>query len=129
MKKRTVLVLNHFARPRQVGTGTRHIELFSRLTEWDARVIAGDRGLRGADWKGRDGIVESVATLPSFSGPARVLNWASYALTAFARGVRTRPLHLVYGSSPHLFAALAGLAIARVRRVPFILEVRDVWPR
>jgi glycosyltransferase involved in cell wall biosynthesis len=34
----------------------------------------------------------------------------------------------VLGSSPHLFAAVAALALARRARVPFVLEVRDVWP-
>jgi len=34
----------------------------------------------------------------------------------------------VYGSSPHLLAPLAGLAAARLRRVPFVLEIRDLWP-
>ncbi len=36
---------------------------------------------------------------------------------------------MVYGSSPHLGAALAGWLIATVRRAPFVLEVRDLWPQ
>jgi lipopolysaccharide/colanic/teichoic acid biosynthesis glycosyltransferase/nitrate reductase NapE component len=32
------------------------------------------------------------------------------------------------GSSPHLFAALATQVAARMRRVPFLFEVRDLWP-
>ena len=36
---------------------------------------------------------------------------------------------LVYASSPHLLAGLAGWAIAKRRRVPFVLEVRDLWPK
>jgi glycosyltransferase involved in cell wall biosynthesis len=35
---------------------------------------------------------------------------------------------VVYATSPPLFAALAGLLIAKMRRVPFIFEVRDLWP-
>jgi glycosyltransferase involved in cell wall biosynthesis len=35
---------------------------------------------------------------------------------------------LVIGSSPQLFAAAAGLAVARHFGVPFVFEVRDLWP-
>lgn len=127
---RKVLVLNHFARPRYLPGGTRHVELFSRLEGWDARIIAGDRGLRGSDWYGHDGLLETVRTTPyGTNGSARIMNWVSFGFTSFIRGVRTRPLDLVYGSSPHMLSALSAWAIARVRRVPFVLEVRDIWPK
>ena len=129
-RTRHVLVLNHFARPRHLPGGTRHVELFTRLDGWQARVIAGDKGLRGSDWHGRDGLLETVRTVPySANGIARVLNWVSFGAMSFARGVRMRPLDLVYGSSPHMLSALSGWAIARIRRVPFVLEVRDIWPK
>jgi glycosyltransferase involved in cell wall biosynthesis len=35
---------------------------------------------------------------------------------------------VVLASSPHLFAGLAGIAIARRHRVPLLFEVRDLWP-
>ncbi len=128
--QRHVLVLNHFARPRNVAGGTRHVELFSRLSGWQARVIAGDKGLKGSDWSGRDGILESVRTVPyTRNGLARIMNWVSYGISASWRGLRARPLHVVYASSPHLLAGLAGWFIARLRRVPFVLEIRDLWPQ
>jgi glycosyltransferase involved in cell wall biosynthesis len=130
MTNRHVLVLNHFARPRSLPGGTRHVEMFSRLQGWQARIIAGDRGLPGSDWLGRDGILETVRTTPYTSnGSARILNWISFSVTAFVRGVRMRPLDLVYGSSPHLLTGLTAWALASVRRVPFVLEIRDVWPK
>ncbi|MBK5283685.1 MAG: glycosyltransferase family 4 protein [Nitrospiraceae bacterium] len=36
---------------------------------------------------------------------------------------------VIIGSSPHLFAALAGWILAKRHRVPFVLEVRDLWPK
>ena len=41
--KRRVLVLNQLALPMSGGDGTRHVELFGRLIEWDARILAADR--------------------------------------------------------------------------------------
>jgi len=48
--------------------------------------------------------------------------------TSFVFGLRAPRPAVVWGSSPQLTAALAALAVATVRRRPFILEVRDVWP-
>jgi glycosyltransferase involved in cell wall biosynthesis len=52
-------------------------------------------------------------------------------VTATARSlvsVRKRP-DLVYASSPHLLAGLAGAIVAAAFRIPFVLEIRDMWPR
>jgi glycosyltransferase involved in cell wall biosynthesis len=35
---------------------------------------------------------------------------------------------LVWGTSPPLFQAFTAWAIARMKRVPFLFEVRDLWP-
>ncbi|OPX81452.1 MAG: 2-deoxystreptamine glucosyltransferase [Pelotomaculum sp. PtaB.Bin013] len=35
---------------------------------------------------------------------------------------------LIVGSSPHIFGALAGLFVSKIFRIPFIFEVRDLWP-
>ncbi len=58
----------------------------------------------------------------------RVAGWLVYAARVVVRSFRSRPLDLVYASSPHLFAPAAGVIISRVRRVPLIVEVRDLWP-
>ena len=36
--------------------------------------------------------------------------------------------HITIGSSPTFFAAMAAAWTARVRKVPFIMEIRDLWP-
>lgn len=36
---------------------------------------------------------------------------------------------VIIGSSPHLFAALAAQRLAASLHVPFVLEVRDLWPQ
>lgn len=131
MTKR-VLVLNHFAVPRGAAGGTRHVELFDRLPEgWDYTIIASDRkNLTRNDRRPGGGKVRTVPTSPyNGNGPGRVLNWTSYALGAFAMGVTRRRVDAVYGSSPHLLTGLVAWAIAQIRQVPFILEIRDLWPQ
>src|SRR6185503_7588766 len=41
---------------------------------------------------------------------------------------RLGSVDVLVASSPTLFSALAAWLIARVRGVPFVLEVRDLWP-
>ncbi len=50
------------------------------------------------------------------------------ALSATRTDSLRRP-DVVIGSSPHPFAALAGSALARRYGVPFVLEIRDLWPQ
>jgi glycosyltransferase involved in cell wall biosynthesis len=42
--------------------------------------------------------------------------------------LRSGKFHAVFATSPPLFVGLAGLSIARMRRIPFFFEVRDLWP-
>ncbi|OLT28521.1 hypothetical protein BJF82_03295 [Kytococcus sp. CUA-901] len=127
-----VLVLNHFAVPRGEAGGTRHHELFSRLPGWSSLIVAARRNPSTrndmADHEGFD-FVPTWAY--SSNGPARVANWLSYAVASTAHHVLRSGLrpNVVYGSSPHLFAALAGWVLSARYRTPFVLEVRDMWPQ
>jgi glycosyltransferase involved in cell wall biosynthesis len=129
--KRKVLVLNHFAVLRGSAGGTRHVELFSRLEGWDACILAADRNVQTRKREShRERGFRTVPTTP-FSGsyPSRVVNWTSYAFSAFSAGLLRREApNIVYGSSPHLLTGLAAWAIARLRKARFIFEVRDIWP-
>lgn len=59
----------------------------------------------------------------------RILLYVSFMLSAvlFAFRIRRRP-DVVVATSPHLFTALAGLALSRLRGAVFVMEVRDLWP-
>ena len=110
--------------------GTRHVELFSRLEGWRYLIVASELNHLTGEVQAVEPGFQPVRTMAYTSnGWRRILNWISYAITAFWVGVRQPRIDVVYGSSPHLLAALAAWAIAAVRRVPFVLEVRDLWPR
>jgi glycosyltransferase involved in cell wall biosynthesis len=125
-----VVVLNHFAVPADAPGGTRHVELFSRLKDWDAVVLAAPRSLiSGERTVSSDGIWRAVWAPPARGPATRVLSWAAYSVTALACGLLSRRPDVVYASSPHLLAGLSGLVLARLRRAHFVLEVRDLWPQ
>jgi glycosyltransferase involved in cell wall biosynthesis len=125
-----VLVFNHFAVPAGQPGGTRHVELFAELPDWSATIIAGRLNpITGRPQPRGPGFVLVPVTPYRGNGIGRILNWASYALTATFAGLFQRRPDVVYASSPHLLAGLTGWFVATVRRARFILEIRDLWPQ
>jgi hypothetical protein len=130
MTTRRVLVLNHFAAPSGSPGGTRHVELFDRLRNWEPLILAANRNLLTRDRQHDDRLLKTVWVTPRpSSSVGRIVSWVSYAGTSFGAGLRQRDIDLVYASSPHLLAGLSGWALARVKRTPLVIEVRDLWPQ
>ncbi len=67
------------------------------------------------------------------NGLGRIINMVGFGLSVVRHGwnVRrygVRPPDVVLSSDPQPFASLAGWVLARRYRVPFVYEVRDIWP-
>ncbi len=58
----------------------------------------------------------------------RVLDYLSYMLTAFIASLFVRRVDVVVATSPQFFTAVAGWATGALKRVPFVFELRDLWP-
>jgi glycosyltransferase involved in cell wall biosynthesis len=58
----------------------------------------------------------------------RGLNFLTYFGSATLAAPLVRDVDLVVATSPQFFAGWAGAPAALSRRVPFVLEVRDLWP-
>ena len=58
----------------------------------------------------------------------RVINFLSFMVTAFTAGLRVKGVDLVWGTSPPIFQGVTAWAVARLKGVPFLFEVRDLWP-
>ncbi|MCC6829963.1 MAG: glycosyltransferase family 4 protein [Thermoleophilia bacterium] len=59
---------------------------------------------------------------------SRLGNYASFAWWASVAMTRVPKPKVVVASSPSLPAAGAAAVLAMVRRAPFVLEIRDLWP-
>lgn len=57
----------------------------------------------------------------------RILDYVSYAIGAFIAGLFVKT-DLIIATSPQLFTTLGGCTLAKVRRKPWIFELRDLWP-
>jgi glycosyltransferase involved in cell wall biosynthesis len=69
-----------------------------------------------------------VYARPSKTAASRIANYASYAAMAAAVGFRVPPPDVVLASSPPLPVGAAAAAVARRFGVPWVLDVRDLWP-
>jgi glycosyltransferase involved in cell wall biosynthesis len=69
-----------------------------------------------------------VYARPTKTTVSRIANYASYALMASAVGARGPRPDVVLASSPPLPVGAAAAAVARRFGVPWVLDVRDLWP-
>jgi len=67
-------------------------------------------------------------TLPNGRPLQRMANYCSFFLSASASGLFLDRPEVVIATSPQLLVALSGYWLARIKRVPFVFEVRDLWP-
>jgi glycosyltransferase involved in cell wall biosynthesis len=58
----------------------------------------------------------------------RTLNYISYMVAAVSVAPFLKPADVVLSTSPQFFNGLAGYFVSRIKRVPWILEIRDLWP-
>ena len=58
----------------------------------------------------------------------RILNYLSFMLTATLAGLRVPRPDVVIATSPQFFCGWAGVLVAKLRRLAFVLEIRDLWP-
>lgn len=141
-----VLIINQYAKlPDQPG-GSRHYSIARELVRQghSVTILASSfhHGLR-KELKLKqhelhkieevDGIQYLWIRTPPYrqNGWARLRNMVAFAWRTWQ--LRTKPHYrkpdVIVGSSPHLFGALAGYRLAAYYRVPFVLEVRDLWPQ
>ena len=57
-----------------------------------------------------------------------MLVFLSFMTTSFVKGLSVRKVDAVWGTSPPIFQAVTACVLARLKRVPYVLEVRDLWP-
>jgi glycosyltransferase involved in cell wall biosynthesis len=66
--------------------------------------------------------------LPNRKAHERIRNYTSFCLSAAVSGLALPKPDVIVATSPQLLCALAGWWLAFSKRVPFVFEVRDLWP-
>lgn len=140
-----ILYLSHYFPP-EVGAPAARVHELAR--EWvrlghEVTVLTGfahhplgvkspeDRGVisRRESVDGIDLLRAYVYAAANRGSVRRMLSYASFMLSAAVLGLlRTGRPDVVIATSPQLLCGLAGLLLARLKRAPFVFEVRDLWP-
>ncbi len=58
----------------------------------------------------------------------RLISFFTFTLSSFFIGLRVKDVDLVWGTTPPIFQTLTAWLLAHLKGVPFLLEVRDLWP-
>jgi glycosyltransferase involved in cell wall biosynthesis len=137
-----LLIHQTFVSPDEPG-GTRHYELASHLVRQGhhctivasnlsyltgQRALASEASIAEQDINGIR--VLRVYTYPSLhrSFAWRVVSFLSFMFTSLWAALWAGPVDLVISTSPPIFQAVSAWAVAVLRRRPFLLEIRDLWP-
>lgn len=58
----------------------------------------------------------------------RIINYVSYMVSSVFFSLFLKRPDVIIATSPQFFCGWAGVIVSRLRRTPFILEIRDIWP-
>ncbi len=58
----------------------------------------------------------------------RVFAFVSFMASSFIMGLRVKNVDLIWGTSPPIFQGFTAWALSRLKGIPFLFEVRDLWP-
>lgn len=124
--------------------GTRHHELARHLASQGHRVtiiaspisyLTGKARTAKMSWVEKQPDGDLINILRAYTYPAlhrsfafRMISFFSFMASSFLIGLRVKNVDLVWGTSPPIFQGITAWALARIKRIPFLFEVRDLWP-
>jgi glycosyltransferase involved in cell wall biosynthesis len=80
-------------------------------------------------------MIDGVRVLRSYIYPAlhrsyfwRIVSFFSFMFSSVWTALSVKDADLIMGTTPQIFQAVSAWFVASVRRKPFLLEVRDLWP-
>jgi len=137
-----LLIHQAFVTPSE-GGGTRHYELAQHCREkgQELVIVASNLNyLTGTPLPDCDGLftkqrIDGLTVLRAYTYPSlhrsfvwRVVSFLSFMVASAWAGLRAGPIDVVMGTSPPIFQAVSAWLVAALRRRPFLLEIRDLWP-
>jgi glycosyltransferase involved in cell wall biosynthesis len=138
-----LLIHQAFAALHEPG-GTRHHEMARYLAARGHQVtiiaspvsyLTGKAGGKHIPWVEHQAREPGVNVLRAYTYPAlhksfvhRIFSFLSFMIASFLIGLNVRKVDLVWGTSPPIFQGMTAWVLARLKRVPLLFEVRDLWP-
>jgi glycosyltransferase involved in cell wall biosynthesis len=124
--------------------GTRHHELARYLASQGHQVtiiaspisyLTGKAHSAKIPWSEKQSDGDRITILRAYTYPSlhlsfafRLISFFSFMVSSFLIGLGVKNIDLVWGTSPPIFQGITAWALARIKRLPFLFEVRDLWP-
>ncbi|TME02104.1 MAG: glycosyltransferase family 4 protein, partial [Chloroflexi bacterium] len=140
-----IVMLTHYFPPEVGAPQARLFELASRAARagHTVTVVTGfpnyPTGIVPPSYRGRFRMVEEmdgirvirtwVYATPNRGVVRRILNHLSFAFSSLAATRLLGKVDVFFVESPPLFTGLAALAYRRLKRVPYVFNVSDIWPQ
>jgi colanic acid biosynthesis glycosyl transferase WcaI len=142
-----ILYISQYYPPEMGAPASRAAELASHWTRLghEVSILTGfpnhPTGVVPAEWRSRlrrltfrerlngvDIFRTWLWPLPNRKAHERMRNYASFCISAALRGLTLPRPDVIIATSPQLLVGLSGWWLAFARRIPFVFEVRDLWP-
>lgn len=138
-----LLIHQAFASLDEAG-GTRHYEIAHYLAAQGHQVtiitspvnyLTGKAKGKRIPWKQQEDPEPGITILRVYVYPAlhrsffhRLINFFSFMFSSFFVGLGVKNVDAVWGTSPPIFQGWTAWSLARLKRKPFLFEIRDLWP-
>jgi glycosyltransferase involved in cell wall biosynthesis len=138
-----ILLINQSFVPPDEPGHTRHFEMAQYLRQCGhvMTIVASDSnyqtGLRTVERKGLyvEQTIEGIRVLRAYSAQTlhlsyfgRLISFISFMFSSIWAALQVKDVDLIMGTTPPIFQSFSAWFVAFVRRKPFLLEVRDLWP-
>jgi glycosyltransferase involved in cell wall biosynthesis len=138
-----ILLINQSFVPPDEPGHTRHFEMaqYLRKCGQEMVIVASDSnyqtGLRTVPRKGLyiEQEISGIRVLRAYSAQTlhlsyfgRLVSFISFMFSSIWTALQVKDVDLIMGTTPPIFQAVSAWFVACVRRKPFLLEVRDLWP-
>jgi glycosyltransferase involved in cell wall biosynthesis len=139
---RILLINQSFVSPDEPGH-TRHFEMaqFLRARGHELVIVASDlnyqTGQRTVQRRGiySEQVIDGIRVFRTYIYPSlhrsyfwRIISFFSFMFSSVWTALLVKDVDLVMGTTPPIFQAASAWFVALIRRKPFLLEVRDLWP-
>lgn len=145
MKKLKILIVTHYYPP-EIGAPQARLSEMAQIWKEEGHDVSvltcfpnHPTGEIPKDYQGQKSMVEVIKGIrikrcwvyatPNKGFLKKLINHLSFMVTAVIQGHReAKGVDIIIGSSPTFFSIISVYILSMMYRIPFVFEVRDLWP-
>jgi len=114
---------------------------FSKKENFTINVIAGNihyatgKQISPRLWSNKETVDDNITLYRTWTYAGynsnfigRVIGYLSYTFSSLIKSIILKKPNIIIITSPSIFVGISAIILSKIKGVPFILEVRDLWP-